>query len=64
MTSIAKAFFREAEDYFYGNDPARGPWHADACPVTGVIARAFEAILFDEQGPIASAMQTLLLQQK
>ncbi len=52
MTSIVKAFFRKADDYFCGNDTARGPWHADAChagPVTGVIARAFEELVVDKQ---------------
>ena len=49
----AKAFFRVEDDHFYiGNDPARGPWSADAChagPVTGAIARSFELCVPDKQ---------------
>lgn len=51
--SSATAFFRVQDDHFYmGNDPARGPWSADAChagPVTGAIARSFEACVPDKQ---------------
>lgn len=50
---LASAFFRVEDDHFYiGNDPARGPWSADAChagPVTGAIARSFEACVADKQ---------------
>lgn len=41
------AFFRLSGDVFLGNDPARGPWSADAChagPVTAVVARQLEPI--------------------
>lgn len=42
------AFFEQVgENLFRGNDPARGPWSADHChagPVTGLIARAAEAV--------------------
>lgn len=39
-------------EWFVGNDPARGPWSADAChagPVTGLIARALEQAVTDKQ---------------
>lgn len=46
------AFFRQQGDTIVGNDPARGPWSADAChagPVTGVIARALEPVAPEQQ---------------
>lgn len=42
------AYFTQVSDTeFRGNDPARGPWNAEHChagPVTGLIARAAEAL--------------------
>ena len=47
------AFFTSVDDeWFTGNDAARGPWSADAChagPVTGLLARAFERAIDDKQ---------------
>ena len=43
--------FTLSDDWFVGNDPARGPWSADAChagPVTGLIARALEREVTDK----------------
>jgi len=49
----AKAFFHlENEQWYIGNDPARGPWDENAChagPVTGVIARELEQLVPDKQ---------------
>jgi len=42
-----EAFFRVNNDWFVGNDAARGPWTVDAChagPVAAVIARALEQV--------------------
>lgn len=53
MINTHKAFFHTQDgEIFQGNDPARGPWQADAChagPVTGLIARAFEQLITDKQ---------------
>lgn len=53
ISSAASAFFTmQGENFYIGNDPARGPWDADAChagPVTGVIARALELLVTDKQ---------------
>lgn len=52
MTVSSPAFFtRHPDGYFVGNDPARGPWAADAChagPVTGLVARAVEDLITDK----------------
>jgi hypothetical protein len=45
-------FFCRDDDWYVGNDPARGPWSPDSChagPVTAVIAGATEAIITDRQ---------------
>lgn len=46
MTTARPAgFFRHDGGWFRGNDPARGPWDADAChggPVAGLLVRALE----------------------
>ena len=45
-------FCHRDNDWYIGNDPARGPWSPDAChagPVTAVIAGAAEAIVPDRQ---------------
>ncbi len=47
-----QAFFQRDDDWYVGNDPARGPWSADGChagPVTGVIAAAAERLIDDKQ---------------
>lgn len=53
ISSTASAFFKLQDNHFYvGNDPARGPWSADAChagPVTGAIARSLEQLVTDKQ---------------
>lgn len=49
---MTNAFFHRSGDWLVGNDPARGPWSADAChagPVTGVIAGAAETLVDDKQ---------------
>lgn len=45
-------FTRDADGVFRGNDPARGPWSEDHChagPVTGLVARAAEALAGPEK---------------
>ena len=52
IQSQERAFFRLSENLVVGNDPARGPWSADAChagPVTAVVARAVEQVVADMQ---------------
>lgn len=53
MSRASKAFFSLRDDeWFVGNDGARGPWSADAChagPVTGLIVRALERVVEDKQ---------------
>lgn len=53
MNSARVAFFSIRDDeWFVGNDGARGPWSADAChagPVTGLIVRALEQAVTDKQ---------------
>ena len=47
-----KAFFRAEDDWYIGNDAARGPWAANAChagAVTGVIARELELAVPEKQ---------------
>ena len=47
-----QAFFKLSGDLVIGNDPARGPWSADAChagPATAVVARAVEQVVADKQ---------------
>ncbi len=48
-----RAFFSIRDDeWFVGNDGARGPWSEDAChagPVTGLLARALEHAIDDKQ---------------
>jgi len=44
----ADSFFIEQQGVFIGQDAARGPWSVDHChagPVTGLIARAVEAVI-------------------
>ncbi|MBT8103563.1 MAG: thioesterase family protein [Gammaproteobacteria bacterium] len=53
MINDKRTFFSIRNDeWFVGNDGARGPWSADAChagPVTGLIVRALEQSLTDKQ---------------
>lgn len=52
IASAASAFFRIDGDLVVGNDPARGPWSAEAChagPVTAVLARVLEQAIGDKQ---------------
>lgn len=52
MKSDSTTFFSHDDDWFVGNDAARGPWSAEAChagPVTGLIARALENAITDKQ---------------
>ena len=45
-------FFHRENDWYVGNEAARGPWSPDSChagPVTAVIAGAAEAIVDDRQ---------------
>ena len=53
IRSKAAAFFMlDGDNGYIGNDPARGPWSADAChagPVTGAIARSLEHLIPDKQ---------------
>ena len=53
MSNSKQAFFSiRDDDWFVGNDGARGPWSADAChagPVTGLIVRALERAIPDKQ---------------
>lgn len=52
IESDAKAFFRRDGEHYIGNDPARGPWSADAChagPVTAILAGALERAVPDKQ---------------
>lgn len=52
IESDVGGFFRVEDDHFVGNDPARGPWAADAChggPVAGVVVRALESVVADKQ---------------
>ncbi|HEY5644124.1 MAG TPA: thioesterase family protein [Woeseiaceae bacterium] len=45
-------FFALHDDWFVGNDAARGPWSPDAChagPVTGLLVRALEREVGDKQ---------------
>lgn len=53
INSTASAFFKlDGRNGYIGNDPARGPWSADAChagPVTGAVARSFENLVNDKQ---------------
>ena len=47
MEPVAPYFTQGPDGMFVGNDPARGPWAADHChagPVSGLIARAAEAL--------------------
>jgi len=49
---VTEAFFTEADGWFVGNTPARGPWDPTAChagPVAGVIAGELEALAEDRQ---------------
>ncbi len=52
MTNDRTPFFFADGDYLVANDSARGPWSADAChagPVSGLLARAAEAVVTDKQ---------------
>ena len=52
IKSDSKAFFRRDGEHYVGNDPARGPWAADAChagPVTAILAGALERVVPDKQ---------------
>jgi len=49
---MTTAFFTLRDDWFVGNDAARGPWSPDAChagPVTGLLVRALEQEIGDKQ---------------
>ena len=52
MTNSKTPFFSVEGDFLVANDSARGPWSADAChagPVSGLLARAAEAVVTDKQ---------------
>lgn len=53
MSNAKQAFFSiHDDDWFVGNDGARGPWSAEAChagPVTGLMVRALENAVADKQ---------------